>query len=123
MIVALGGNDMLRGIAPEVVRANLDGIMQAAADADTPVLLVGMEAPGNYGPDYKRAFDSIYAELAESYDSLLFDNFFAGIMSEDLSRARSRYMQPDGIHPNADGVKRIVSAMGPAVLDLIARAE
>ncbi|WP_084861049.1 arylesterase [Salibaculum halophilum] len=123
MIVALGGNDMLRGIAPEVVRANLDGIMQAAAEADTPVLLVGMEAPGNYGPDYKAAFDSIYADLAESHDSLLFDNFFAGIMSDDLSRARSRFMQPDGIHPNADGVKRIVSAMGPAVLDLVARAD
>jgi len=123
MIVALGGNDMLRGIAPEVVRANLDGIMQAAAEADTPVLLVGMEAPGNYGPDYKAAFDSIYADLAEAYDSLLFDNFFAGIMSDDLSRARARYMQPDGIHPNADGVKQIVSAMGPAVLDLVARAD
>jgi acyl-CoA thioesterase-1 len=123
MIVALGGNDMLRGIAPEVVRANLDGIMQAAKDADTPVLLVGMEAPGNYGPDYKAAFDSIYADLAEAYDSLLFDNFFAGIMSDDLSRARSRYMQSDGIHPNADGVRRIVSAMGPAVLDLVARAD
>lgn len=123
LIVALGGNDMLRGIAPEVARANLDGIMQAAEAADKPVLLIGMEAPGNYGPDYKSAFDSIYPDLANSYDSLLFDNFFEGIMSEDLSSARARYMQPDGIHPNAEGVDRIVAAMGPAVLDLVARVD
>jgi len=123
LIVALGGNDMLRGIAPEVARANLDGIMQAAEAADKPVLLIGMEAPGNYGPDYKSAFDSIYPDLANSYDSLLFDNFFEGIMSDDLSSARARYMQPDGIHPNAEGVDRIVAAMGPAVLDLVARVD
>jgi acyl-CoA thioesterase-1 len=123
LIVALGGNDMLRGIAPEVARANLDGIMQAAEAADKPVLLIGMEAPGNYGPDYKSAFDSIYPDLANSYDSLLFDNFFEGIMSADLSSARARYMQPDGIHPNAEGVDRIVAAMGPAVLDLVARVD
>ncbi len=123
LIVALGGNDMMRGIAPEVARANLDGIMQAAEAADKPVLLIGMEAPGNYGPDYKSAFDSIYPDLANSYDSLLFDNFFEGIMSEDLSSARARYMQPDGIHPNAEGVDRIVAAMGPAVLDLVARVD
>jgi len=123
LIVALGGNDMMRGIAPEVARANLDGIMQAAEAADKPVLLIGMEAPGNYGPDYKSAFDSIYPDLANSYDSLLFDNFFEGIMSDDLSSARARYMQPDGIHPNAEGVDRIVAAMGPAVLDLVARVD
>lgn len=123
LIVALGGNDMLRGIAPEVARANLDGIMQAASQADKPVLLVGMQAPGNYGPDYKDAFDAIYPDLADTYDSLLFPNFFEGIMAEDLSRVRATYMQPDGIHPNADGVKRIVEAMGPAVLDLVARVD
>ncbi|MDR9428861.1 MAG: arylesterase [Salibaculum sp.] len=123
LIVALGGNDMLRGIAPEVARANLDGIMQAASQADKPVLLVGMQAPGNYGPDYKDAFDAIYPDLADTYDSLLFPNFFEGIMAEDLSRVRETYMQPDGIHPNADGVKRIVEAMGPAVLDLVARVD
>ncbi|NBD29925.1 MAG: arylesterase [Alphaproteobacteria bacterium] len=123
MIVALGGNDLLRGIAPEVARANLDGIMQAADAAGVPVLLVGMQAPGNYGPDYKAAFDAIYPELAEAYDSQLFPSFFQGILSDDLSSARARFMQPDGIHPNADGVARIVEAMGPAVLDLVDRVE
>lgn len=123
MIVALGGNDLLRGIAPEVARANLDGIMQAADAAGVPVLLVGMQAPGNYGPDYKAAFDAIYPELAKAYDSQLFPSFFQGILSDDLSSARARFMQPDGIHPNADGVARIVEAMGPAVLDLVDRVE
>ena len=123
MIVALGGNDLLRGIAPEVARSNLDGILQAADAAGVPVLLVGMQAPGNYGPDYKAAFDAIYPELAEVYDSQLFPSFFQGILSDDLSSARAQFMQPDGIHPNAEGVARIVDEMGPAVLDLIARVE
>ena len=60
MIVALGGNDFLRGFAPDVSRANLEGILQAADAAEVEVLLVGMQAPGNYGPDYKLAFDAIY---------------------------------------------------------------
>lgn len=123
MIVALGGNDLLRGIDPSVSRANLDGILQAAAEADVAVLLVGMQAPGNYGPEYKAAFDTIYPDLAETYESLLAPSFFAGISAEnDLAEARA-YMQADGIHPNAEGVIKIVAELGPDVLDLIARAE
>lgn len=123
MIVALGGNDLLRGIDPSVSRANLDGILQAAAEADVAVLLVGMQAPGNYGPEYKAAFDTIYPDLAETYETLLALSFFAGISAEnDLAEARA-YMQADGIHPNAEGVIKIVAELGPDVLDLIARAE
>lgn len=123
MIVALGGNDLLRGIDPSVSRANLDGILQAAAEADVAVLLVGMQAPGNYGPEYKAAFDTIYPDLAETYETLLAPSFFAGISAEnDLAQARA-YMQADGIHPNAEGVIKIVAELGPDVLDLIARAE
>lgn len=123
MIVALGGNDLLRGIDPSVSRANLDGILQAAAEADVAVLLVGMQAPGNYGPEYKAAFDTIYPDLAETYETLLAPSFFAGISAEnDLAEARA-YMQADGIHPNAEGVIKIVAELGPDVLDLIARAE
>lgn len=123
LIVTLGGNDMLRGIAPEVARANLDAILSRASAADVEILLVGMQAAGNYGPAYKRAFDAIYPELAAQYDTLLADSFFAGILPDgaDGPAAMARYMQPDGIHPNAEGVARIVSALGPKVAELAAR--
>ena len=121
MIVALGGNDLLRGIAPDVARDNIEGILQAAQAADVEVLLVGMQAPGNYGADYKAAFDALYPDLAETYGTLFLDSFFAGLPSRDPS-ALAEFVQPDGIHPNAAGVSRIVEGFGPAVLDLVEKA-
>ncbi len=123
MIVALGGNDLLRGIAPEVARANLDGILTVARSRDLPVLLIGMEAPGNYGPDYKTDFDSMYPDLAAAYDTLYLPNFFAGLMVDGAPPQNlSDFMQLDGIHPNAAGVARIVEAVGPEVETLVERA-
>lgn len=122
MILALGGNDVLRGLDPAVTRANIEGILQAAQAADIPVLLVGMQAPGNYGPAFKTAFEAIWPELAQSYDALYFESFFKGLGEGDLSAAQA-FFQPDGIHPNAEGVALIVDAMGPAVLDLIEAAK
>lgn len=123
MIVALGGNDVLRGIDPAAARANLDGIMQVAAAQEIEVLLIGMQAPGNYGPDYKASFDAIYPDLAEAYGALYAPSFFEGIMTEgeDISAA-STFMQSDGIHPNGEGVARIVEVLGPYVEQLIARS-
>jgi acyl-CoA thioesterase-1 len=122
MIVALGGNDLLRGLDPAVSRANIDGILNAAQAADVEVLLVGMTAPGNYGPDYKSSFDALYPELAEQYEAEFLSSFFAGLAVDgklpELSQAQS-CLQPDGVHPNKEGVARIVMAMGPKVLDLI----
>jgi acyl-CoA thioesterase-1 len=124
MIVALGGNDVLRGIDPAVSRANLDGILAAARDAGVAVLLVGMTAPGNYGADYKAAFDAIYPDLAATYGASLYPSFFQGLLAQaDLAEARAAFMQADGIHPSAAGVAVIVADMGPAVLDLIGRVE
>lgn len=122
MIVALGGNDLLRGIDPAASRANLEGILQAAAAAQVEVLLVGMQAPGNYGPDYKAAFDGMYPELAEAYGAQLLESFFVGLGDTSDPAALRPFVQPDGIHPNAEGVVRIVDGFGPAVLDLIERA-
>ncbi len=122
MIVALGGNDLLRGIAPEAVRANVEGILRAAAAQEVEVLLIGMQAPGNYGPDYKAEFDAIFPELAEAYGALYLDSFFAGLRAEgDSPGDLSAVMQPDGIHPNGEGVRRIVAVIGPRVEDLLAR--
>ncbi len=120
MIVALGGNDLLRGIDPGVSRANLEGILTAADSAGVEVLLVGMQAPGNYGPAFKEAFDAIYPELARETGALYAPDFFEGLQVADGDPASVRaFMQPDGIHPNAEGVARIVEALGPRVLSLV----
>ncbi len=121
MIVVLGGNDMLRGIEPEVAKANLVRILEAAKAKKVEVLLVGMQAPGNYGPDYKQAFDAMYPALADAYDTLYFESFFEGLGETDPGQARA-FFQPDGIHPNARGVARIVEALGPAVIELVEAA-
>ncbi|MBN2631800.1 MAG: arylesterase [Rhodobacteraceae bacterium] len=122
MIVTLGGNDLLRGLPPEVTRANIDAILTKAGDRNLPVLLIGMKAPGNFGPDYKTSFDSLYPELAAQHGALHVDSFF-GLLdpnAADLGNL-SGFILDDGIHPNATGVQKIVSNLGPIVLDLIAR--
>jgi acyl-CoA thioesterase-1 len=126
LIVALGGNDLLRGLPPEASRANLDGILAEAEARSLPVLLIGLQAPGNYGPDYKAAFDAIYPELATTYDALLVESFLGPLTEaaeDDPAAALASYMQPDGIHPSAEGVALIVEAIGPEVEALIARLE
>ena len=120
MIVTLGGNDLLRGIAPDVARANLDTILAAAQQAGVDVLLVGMIAPGNYGADYKTAFDAIYPDLAAEYGALYSGNFLSGITDADGHVAMG-LMQSDAIHPNAEGIARIIDVLGPDVLGLIRR--
>ena len=122
MIVALGGNDLLRGIDPATSRANLAGILEAAEAAEVEVLLVGLSAPGNYGPDYKAAFDAIYPGLAEAHDVRLAPSFFEALEAQGRDTAFADYMQADGLHPNAAGVALIVESLGPQVLDLLARA-
>lgn len=120
MIVALGGNDLLRGIDPAISRGNIEAILKEAASRGVDVLLVGMQAPGNYGADYKIAFDAIYPDLSAAYGTLYLDSFFAGFGDAASDPAQLRdVMQGDGIHPNATGVARIVEGIGPLVLELI----
>lgn len=119
VIVALGGNDMLRGIDPGNARENLDGILAVATAHELPVLLIGMDAPPNYGADYEAAFDAIYPDLAAQYGTLYEPNFLGALAAlGDLDAALRDYMQGDAIHPNAAGVALIVQAIGPRVLDL-----
>lgn len=123
VIIALGGNDMLRGIEPSVARANLDGILAVAQGRGLPVLLIGMDAPPNYGADYEAAFEAMYPELAEVYGALYEENFLGALAAlEDRDAALRDYMQGDAIHPNAEGVALIVEALGPRVLELAERA-
>ena len=120
MIVTLGGNDLLRGIDPAVSRANLMGVLQAAQDAQVEVLLIGMKAPGNFGPEYKTSFDAIYPELATQFETLYLDSFFAGFGDAVNDPASLRtFMQSDGIHPNREGVRLIVEGIGPKFVELV----
>lgn len=124
LIVALGGNDLLRGIDPAVSRANLEGIMEVARDRDLPVLLVGMDAPANYGAEFEQAFDAMYPELAEAFGALYHPNFLGALSGrEDQVATLETYMQRDGIHPNAQGVALIVEDLGPKVLELVDRSD
>ncbi|HEY9038608.1 MAG TPA: arylesterase [Roseovarius sp.] len=120
MIVELGGNDLLRGVDPAGTRANLERILSKAAEEDIEVLLVGLIAKDNYGPEYREAFNAIYPDLAEKYGTVLMRDFFAALpeaMDQQLP-----YIQADGTHPNAKGVALIVQDIGPKVQELIARS-
>jgi acyl-CoA thioesterase-1 len=125
LIVTLGGNDLLRGIDPAASKASLDGILKEAAARGLPVLLVSMKAPGNFGPEYKAAFDGMYGELAGAYGALLADDFFAGLRAAGADPADpaslAAFMQADGIHPNPEGVTLIVEGLGPKVEELVAK--
>lgn len=127
LIVTLGGNDLLRGIDPANSRANLDAILKEADARKLPVLLVGMKAPGNFGPEFKAAFDAMYPELAEAHGALFAPGFFDGLIAAGADPADpaslARWMQADGIHPNAEGVKLIVEGLGPKVQELLARVD
>jgi acyl-CoA thioesterase-1 len=113
VILALGGNDALRGIDPGAVRANLDKMIQKIEASDAKVLLLGMIAPANWGEEYKRAFDRIFPELAQAYHVPLYSFFLEGVaMKPELN-------QPDGIHPNEAGVSVLVDRIGPVVARLV----
>lgn len=125
VMVALGGNDLLRGLDPASSRANLEAILKEAQARGLPVMLVGLKAATNYGPEYKAAFDGMYVELAEAYDAVLEEDIFAGLRAagadpSDPASLRA-YMQSDGIHPNPEGVQLIVEGLGPKVEELLAR--
>jgi acyl-CoA thioesterase-1 len=127
VMVALGGNDLLRGIDPATSRANLEAILKEAQARGLPVMLVGLKAATNYGPDYKAAFDGMYVDLAATYGAVLEEDIFAGLRAAGADPANPAslraYMQADGIHPNPEGVRLIVEGLGPKVEELLARVD
>jgi acyl-CoA thioesterase-1 len=122
VIVALGGNDLLRGIDPAVSGRNLDGILAAIEAKGLPMILAGLPAPPNYGEDYRRAFKRMFRDLAAEHGAIYYPSFLAGMGQGRNVRQIMRLMQPDGIHPNAAGVQAIVDHIGPVVLELAAAA-
>lgn len=120
LIVTLGGNDMLRGLDPAMTRANLDQILTKAKARDLKVLLIGLPGAANFGPDWKTEFDAIFPDLAAKHRVLLEPSFLAGLGAADPAAVQA-LMQADHIHPNAEGVKRIVAQIGPRVQELLAQ--
>lgn len=116
VIVELGANDALRGVDPAITRDALDRLLARLGERGVPVLLAGMRAPPNLGPDYAAAFDPIYPDLAEKHGVILYPFFLDGVAAD------ARLNQADGIHPNAEGVAIVVDRIVPAVEALIAEA-
>jgi acyl-CoA thioesterase I len=116
VIRELGANDMLRGIDPKVTRAALEEIVRRLAARRIVVLLAGMRAAPNLGPDYGRQFEAIYADLAGQNDLLLYPFFLDGVAAD------AKLNQRDGLHPTVAGVDAIVARILPTAEALVARA-
>jgi acyl-CoA thioesterase I len=116
VILELGANDALRGLNPNLTKNALETILQKLADRHIVVLLAGMRAPRNMGPDYARDFDAIYPALASAHPVVFYTFFLDGVATD------SKLNQGDGLHPNAAGVDAIVARILPRVEELIARA-
>lgn len=115
VIVELGANDALRGLPPAQAEAALDTLLARLAEKRLPVLVAGMRAPPNMGPEYMAAFDGMYARLAVKHGADLYPFFLDGVAAEPALN------QADGIHPNPAGVDVIVSRILPGVETLIRR--
>ncbi len=113
VIVELGANDALRGIDPDQTRANLDQILKRLHEAGAEVLLAGMKAPRNMGPEYSERFDSIYPDLAAKHTVSLYPFFLEGVAFDPALNL------PDGIHPNPRGIAIIVENILPRLLPLL----
>jgi acyl-CoA thioesterase-1 len=113
VILALGANDALRGIAPATVRDNLDKMIRKIEANGAKVLLIGMLAPPNWGAEYESAFDRIFPDLAKAHNVQLYPFFLQGVaMKPELN-------QPDGLHPNERGVAVLVDRLAPVIARLV----
>lgn len=116
VIVALGANDMLAGQSIERAQRNIDAILARLKARKIPVLLAGMRASRSLGDAYANAFDRIYPELAQKHDVLLYPFLLEGVVLDP------KLNQPDGIHPTAEGIRRIAERMLASVKQLAALA-
>lgn len=117
VIVALGANDMLRGLDHKVTRTAIDSIVRKLRERRIAVLLCGMVASPNLGTDFANAFNRIFPEVARAHDALYYPFFLDGVASF------AKLNQSDGLHPTAAGIDVIVSKVMPSVEQLIARVK
>jgi acyl-CoA thioesterase I len=116
LILELGGNDGLRGLPLDVVRVNLEAMIDAARKSGSRVLLLGMRIPPNYGATYADRFHAIYGELAAKYH-LPFVPFLLDKVALDPDM-----IQQDGLHPNAQAQPQLLEAIWPALRPMLARS-
>src|SRR5690606_25834697 len=103
-LVELGGNDLLRGLSPAEARANPAAILEELEARGVPVVIYGMRAPPNAGPEYQAEFDGMYPELAREYGAALVPFFMEPVVG------RPELVQGDRIHPTAEGIEAMVAA-------------
>ena len=113
-ILELGANDMLRGLAPEVTEKNLDAMIVRLRERGIGVILAGMVAAPNLGPDYAKNFDAIYPRLAAAHGLPLYPFFLDGVAAE------ASLLLDDGMHPSAAGVDRMVEGFLPLIEKVLA---
>ena len=115
VIVALGGNDALRGLSTDQAQKNLDDILFKLKRRDIKVLLAGIMAPPNLGVAYGKALIKVYLDLAAKHDVALYPFILDGVAADPALN------QPDGIHPNAEGhaiIARLIEPYVQALLDM-----
>ena len=101
--VGLGGNDMLRGLAPAQARANIDAILTELDKRKIPALLTGMLAAPNMGADYAKDFNAIFPAMAKKHDAALVPFFLQPVLG------KPELIQADHVHPTAKGIELIVA--------------
>lgn len=114
LVLALGANDGLRGLPPDEMKKNLAAVLDRAREKMIPVVLAGMEAPPNNGPEYTREFRKVYADLAAEYDVRFVPFLLLGVAGD------ASLNQGDGIHPNARGAQIVADLVWPE-LELLLR--
>jgi acyl-CoA thioesterase-1 len=107
VILELGANDALRGLPPETTRENLDAMITRLKERGIAVLLAGMLAPPNMGADYETKFNTIYPDLAKQHDLVFYPFFLDGVTGNPS------LLLSDGMHPNANGINRMVEGILP----------
>lgn len=113
VVIQLGGNDGLRGLAPGTMRDNLAAMIERTRDAGARVLLAGIRLPPNYGRAYIERFMGVYRDIADEYGVAFVPKLLAGV------GGREQWMQSDGIHPNAEGQARILDNVWPQLEGLL----
>lgn len=113
VVIELGGNDGLRGFPPNLLKRNLQTMIDTSRDAGAQVVLLGIRIPTNYGPRYTRSFEKVYRDLASAYSLPWVEFFMAGVALDDSM------MQDDGIHPNADAQEILLDNAWPAIVDAL----
>lgn len=119
VILALGANDGLRGIAHEELARNLERMIRLSREHGARVLLVGMQLPPNYGADYTARFHAVYTRLAETLEVALVPFMLEALMLEDGQTPDESLFQADGIHPVADAQPLILETIWPRLRPLL----